>query len=71
MNFTEKPAKVIVIFAIALALISGSILLGKTYKAVAVDSFESCQAAGYPVTDDFPAKCVTRRQTFIEEVAIE
>lgn len=71
MTLKYTTAKIIVAFAIVLALLAGSIALRSVYSKTAIDSFESCVAAGYPVMESYPAQCIANGQTFIEDISKE
>ena len=66
-KFIMKSKKLLGLALFVLLLILFYFFITYRLKSIIVDSFEECVAAGYPVQESYPEKCVANGKTFVNE----
>ena len=53
----NKYLRVIIAVLVGLLLIVGGVLIWNNFKTASIKDFNSCQDAGYPIRESYPAVC--------------
>ena len=72
MTLKYTTATLVVIFSLIVILLAGvSLLLYTNNNGRTVHSFEECKAAGYPILESHPERCMATDRTFVNEPQID
>ncbi len=68
----KKLFPIVIIVLIVAAGISGFLFWQNQKKIASISNFEECAAAGYPILDSYPARCLTPdKRSFTQELTEE
>lgn len=63
----NKVAAYLVAFILSCAILAGVVLLMRAYSAHSIQTFDECQAAGYPIMESYPEQCMADGRVFIND----
>lgn len=68
----KKLYAVILSIFVITGVIVGLLLWNNAQRIAAISNFEECAAAGYPILDSYPARCMTPdKRSFTQELSEE
>lgn len=69
----NRNISVLIIVGIVLLLVGGFFMMkmNEQKRLSAIDSFEKCQEAGYPIMESYPPQCRVNGQTFTQDIGNE